>query len=105
MKSPTTATAKALNQYRWQIAMRVLAAMLGGYVLANAASILLSFIVPMTRSDAVMTAMLVSFAIYTGAVLWVFAVRTLSKAWLGLIVPSLVLGSFALVLKLAGVAG
>lgn len=90
------------NHYRWEIAFRTLAAILGGYALANVSGILLSFLLPMPKSDAVMTGILLSFAIYTGAIMWVFAVRSVHKAWLGLTIPSLILGAIALVMKLSG---
>lgn len=92
------------NRYRWQIALRVAVAIVGGYTLANIVAILLSYLLPMSKSDAVMTGILLSFAIYTGAIMWVFAVRSVHKAWLGLVAPSLVLGALALILKFTGVA-
>lgn len=92
------------SHYRWQIAFRVFVAILGGYALANIAGILLSYLLPMPKSDAVMTGILLSFAIYTGAIMWVFAVQSLHKALLGLVVPSLLLGALALLLKFTGVA-
>lgn len=92
------------NRYRWQIALRVLIAISGGYALANITAILLSYLLPMPKSDAVMSGILLSFAIYAGAIMWVFAVRSVHKAWLGLVAPSLVLGALALVLKFTGVA-
>ena len=90
------------NRYRWEIAFRALAAIFGGYALANISGILLSFLLPMPKSDAVMTGILLSFALYTGAIMWVFAVRSVHKAWLGLAVPSLILGAIALAMKLSG---
>lgn len=92
------------NRYRWQIALRVAVAIIGGYALANIAAILLSYLLPMPKSDAVMTGILMSFAIYTGAIMWVFAVRSVKKAWLGLVAPSMVLGALALILKFTRVA-
>lgn len=92
------------NRYRWQIALRVLIAISGGYALANITAILLSYLLPMPKSDAVMSGILLSFAIYAGAIMWVFAVRSVHKAWLGLVAPSLVLGALVFALKLTGVA-
>ncbi|MEN0037673.1 MAG: DUF3649 domain-containing protein [Cellvibrio sp.] len=92
------------NRYRWQIAFRTLAAILGGYALANISAILLSYLLPMPKSDAVMTGILLSFAIYTCAIMWVFAVQSVHKAWLGLAIPSLVMGAAALLVKFTGVA-
>lgn len=92
------------RNYRWQTIFRAFLAILGGYALANIAAILLSYALPMPKSDAVMTGILLSFAIYTGAIMWVFAVQSLHKAWLGLVVPSLLLGALALLIKFTGVA-
>jgi len=92
------------NRYRWQIALRVAVAIVGGYALANITAILLSYLLPMSKSDAVMTGILLSFAIYTGAIMWVFAVRSVKKACMGLIAPSLIIGAVALLLKFTGVA-
>jgi hypothetical protein len=92
------------NRYRRQIALRVIVAIIGGYALANIIAILLSYLLPIPKSDAVMTGILLSFAIYAGAIMWVFAVRSVRKACVGLLAPSLVLGAVALLLKFAGVA-
>lgn len=84
--------ASKAQAYRWQVAARAAAAIFGGYALANIASIGIAQILPMPQKDAVMTALLLSFAIYTGAVLWVFAVRSVLNAWLGLLAPAVLLG-------------
>jgi len=41
------------------------------------------------KPQAVLTGMLASFAIYAGAVIWVFAVRSELKAWVGLLIVAL----------------
>jgi hypothetical protein len=45
----------------------------------------------MARAEAVVTGMMTSFLVYLVAVLWCFACRNAWQAWIGLIVPSLVL--------------
>lgn len=89
---------------RRAVAARVLVAILLGYALANAVGILLAHILPMPRSDAVMTGLLVSFAVYAAAVLWVFSVRSLHTAWIGLALPTLILAVVGAVLTYSGVA-
>jgi len=74
--------------YRLGVASRSVAAIVGGYVLAALATMLLSVSLPMARAEAVMTATLLSFAIYTCAVMWVFATRSALRAWLGLLIPA-----------------
>jgi uncharacterized SAM-binding protein YcdF (DUF218 family) len=69
------------------VVSRIVAAIGGGYVLAALFSVAV-LALPMTRSQAVITGMLASFAIYTCAVIWVFAVRSAWRAWTGLAVAA-----------------
>ena len=64
---------------------RIVAALFGGYALAALSSVAV-LALPSSRPQAVLTGMLASFAIYAGAVIWVFAVRSALKAWVGLII-------------------
>jgi hypothetical protein len=81
--------------YRLAVTSRVLAAVLGGYVITALASVCLTLWVPMARAEAVVTGMMSSFVVYLLAVIWCFACRTAWRAWLGLIVPSLLLAAAA----------
>jgi len=63
---------------------RIVAALFGGYVLAALGSVAV-LALPMSKPQAVIAGQLASFTIYTGAVIWVFAVRSALKAWAGLI--------------------
>ena len=77
-----------------------MAAVLGGYALANALSVAIVAIVAfgfgdMARSDAVLLAMQISFVVYTGAVMWAFAARSACAAWAGLGLPALLAGLVA----------
>jgi hypothetical protein len=79
-------------RYRSAVAARVLLAAFGGYGVAALATAFLSLTLPMVRSEAVATATLLSFAILAGAVVWVFAARSLTRAAIGLGVPGALLG-------------
>lgn len=81
--------------YRLAVTSRVLAAVVGGYVVAALASISLSLWLPMARAEAVVTGMMTSFLAYLVAVLWCFACRSAWQAWLGMLVPSVVLGAIS----------
>ncbi|VVO10848.1 DUF3649 domain-containing protein [Pseudomonas fluorescens] len=81
--------------YRLAVTSRVLAAVLGGYLVAALASVSLSLWLPMARAEAVVIGMMTSFLAYLVAVLWCFACRSAWQAWLGLIVPSLVLAALS----------
>jgi ABC-type polysaccharide/polyol phosphate export permease len=75
---------------------RIAAALFGGYALAALASVAtLAF--PIARPQAVLTGMMLSFLIYAGAVIWVFAVRSAARAWTGLVVAAvpLLLAAFS----------
>jgi hypothetical protein len=75
--------------YRMGVASRAIAAIVGGYALSALFATFCAIYYPSTRAEAAIFGMLASFAVYTGAVMWVFAVRTASRAWLGLILPSI----------------
>lgn len=70
---------------------RIVAALFGGYALAALASVA-AVALPVSPSEAVLTGMLASFAVYATAVVWVFAVRSAWRAWAGLLVAALPLG-------------
>lgn len=77
--------------YRWAVASRVVAAVFGGYALAALSSVCVAWLLPMARGEAVVSGMMLSFLVYLVAVLWCFACRSVSRAWLGLAMPGLAL--------------
>lgn len=83
---------------------RVVAAIGGGYLLASLMSIVVARVVPLPHASAVMTGMLLSFLFYACAALWVFAARSARAAWLGLIVPAVLLSLLAWMLGPAPMA-
>jgi hypothetical protein len=72
-------------RYRWMVTSRVLAAVVGGYALTSAATVLFALIWPLPRAEAVAASTLLSFALYASVIVWIFAVRRLRTVWLGLI--------------------
>jgi hypothetical protein len=78
--------------YRLAVTSRILAALFGGYLVAALTSVCVSQWMPMARADAVVTGMLLSFLSYLVAVLWCFACRTAWQAWIGVLLPSALLG-------------
>lgn len=71
-------------RYRLSVFSRAVAATVGGYGFTTALSVLVSRMVPMSRSEGVTTALLLSFVIYACAVMWAFSARTALRAWGGL---------------------
>ncbi|NMG65087.1 DUF3649 domain-containing protein [Azoarcus indigens] len=86
---------------RLAIFSRVSAAVFGGYLLTSACIVFLSYIIPIRTAEAVLTATLLSFALYTGAVIWVFAAPTAGRAWAGMLLPTVALGLASLGFYLA----
>ena len=66
------------------IGNRCLAATFGGYLLSAVATILFAQILPLSQVDRVLTAMMLSFTVYTCAVIWVFSVKSTLRYWLDL---------------------
>lgn len=95
--SKTTTLAAA---YRWSVASRVAAATLGGYGLASAATVLLALLWPVPRAQGVLWATMLSFAVYTVAVIWVFCTRSATRAWVGMAVGTAVCAGLAWLLIL-----
>ncbi|MGE1173935.1 DUF3649 domain-containing protein [Pseudomonas sp. BW7P1] len=81
--------------YRLAVTSRLLAAVFGGYLLAALASLTLALWLPLNRTEAVVTGMTVSFLVYLVAVLWCFACRSAWAAWVGLLVPSVILATIS----------
>lgn len=85
---------------RLGVLARVLAAALGGYALASLASVALALVYRAPREEAVLAACVPAFLLFAGAVLWAFAARSAWRAWLGVGVPTLILGALVWWLKL-----
>ncbi|NMX94422.1 MULTISPECIES: DUF3649 domain-containing protein [unclassified Pseudomonas] len=81
--------------YRLGVTSRLLAAVVGGYGLASLASVCMTFWLPLSRADAVVSGMLSSFVFYLLAVIWCFACRSASRAWFGVLVPCAILATLA----------
>ncbi|HEY0892055.1 MAG TPA: DUF3649 domain-containing protein [Cellvibrio sp.] len=81
-----------LRRYRWQVFGRIVLATLGGYAFTLLLGILLTYSLPVSKSSAVMTANLLSFAIYTSVVIWVFSARSLRSIAINLGASIVLLG-------------
>ncbi len=87
--------ARSTSPLLLDVLSRSLAALLGGYALSVALPVLVGLLLPVERGPATMTALLLSFLVYTGAFLWAFGVRSHWRAWSGLLFPALLCGGFA----------
>lgn len=77
------------------ILSRVVAAVLGGYGFATVMSIWLARTLPVRPASALVTALLASFLLFAIAAIWAFAARTATRAWVGLVLPTVLFGAWA----------
>ncbi|HYG07584.1 MAG TPA: DUF3649 domain-containing protein [Stenotrophomonas sp.] len=95
------ATAASWSKRPWLgVLSRSCAAIFGGYALASAASVLLAMALR-TPSQAVLTGMMVGILVCACAALWAFAAATAWRAWLGIVVPTLLMFALAALLRQA----
>ncbi|WP_404809813.1 DUF3649 domain-containing protein [Methylobacillus caricis] len=91
-------------RYRLAVASRIAAAVVAGYALASAVSILFALLLPVPRAEAVLASTMLSFAVYAGIVIWVFHARSATRAWIGLLVPLAVISLACWLLMPGGAA-
>lgn len=77
-------------QRRFAVASRAVAAIGGGYVLANTLAIFLVRMLPLPPPAVLMSSVLLTFAFYACAAIWAFAARSALRAWAGISIPVLV---------------
>ena len=74
---------------------RSLAAIFGGYALAASTGAFLAVALPIARSQAVLTGMLLAILVAACAALWAFATRSALRAWVGILAPALLMAAVA----------
>lgn len=92
--SKTLTTADRLSVFS-----RIAAAALGGYALTSAATVLLALIWPAPKAQAVLWGTMLSFAVYTTAVIWAFTTRSATRAWVGMLGSAAVCAGLAWLLQ------
>ncbi|MPY88024.1 MAG: DUF3649 domain-containing protein [Luteitalea sp.] len=70
---------------RGPLVSRIIAALVGGYVLAALTS-MAALALPFSTVEAVLVGTQASFLVYALAAIWVFAARSARLAWLGLLI-------------------
>lgn len=83
------------TETRGAIALRVLAAAMGGYALSTAVAVFCAVALPEPRAEAVTAGILASFVVMPGAIMWAFAAASPMRAWLGVLVPAALLAAGA----------
>ena len=80
------------------VLMRSLSAIVGGYALANGGAIVIAHCLPLAPAEAVLVALMLSFALFAAAVLWVFAAPSAVRGCLQVWAAALLLASAAYLL-------
>lgn len=70
--------------YRWSVASRFIAAALGGYVIVSLMQLAAAALLPSQYYLALLLTSQTGYLYYTGIIIWCFAARTATRAWLGL---------------------
>lgn len=65
----------------WDVTARTLLAIVGSYAVTALLTASLSLAFPMPKAQAVLTAMLLSFALYAALAIWAFCAKTAVRAW------------------------
>lgn len=89
-------------QRRLSLASRSLAAIVGGYAFAHAATAFLTLALPFGRNDRVVTATLLAFVVWCAAAIYAFAAAKAWRVWAILLVGgALLYGTAAIFPELA----
>lgn len=83
----------------WHLASLIGAALFGGYALATAAGIFIAAVLPIPSGPAALTGNLLSFMVYTGAIIWAFSMQKPARAWLFFLLASALLTCIGLALQ------
>lgn len=88
-----SSNAAVTTEYRLSVLSRVIAASVGGYVSVNIANLAWTLLLPVERYKALLFSMQSGFVVWTLLILWIFAARTATRAWLGLLLFTLPLAA------------
>jgi hypothetical protein len=75
--------------YRWSVLSRCIAAAAGGYIVVGLLQLAMTALLPWENYKALLFASQTGYLHYTGIIIWCFAARTATRAWLGLALVSL----------------
>src|SRR4051812_2994432 len=91
--------------YRWSVASRIAAAVVGGYAFTSLLTIAVSVMLPrfgLDRAQTLFAATTGSFFVYAAAIMAAFHARTATRAWIGMLLFSMAPAIVAAVLKIQG---
>lgn len=86
-------------RYRWMVFSRILAAAMGGFLIANLSVPLVTALFPGRGILATYSGMLFSYVVWLIVILWVFSASSATRAWIGAAGTALALSVLALLSK------
>ena len=93
-------TARQLTSaYRLAVASRAAAALFGGYVIGALSAVVIAAMLPVAKADAVLFGTMAGFLISGGVAIWVFAVGSATKAWMGVVATAVAMSAAYFVLR------
>lgn len=91
MRKPRSKSRAAGWRHRLAVASRACAALFGGYFFVHATTAFLTLVLPFARAERVITASLLSFAVWCAVAVYVFSARSAWRAWWAPVLASVVL--------------
>lgn len=92
---------KSLINYRLMIFFRFILAIFGGYFFSAITAMLIGafFISEPNKANAVLMGTMLAFVLHCAVFIWVFMVKSTLKAWLGVLVPTVIFYVVYLLMK------
>jgi len=97
--SAISSSARTPVRHRLSVAARAIAAIFGGYALASLVSALLALTLPHPREEAILAGNLLALVVYPVVAVWVFLAKSARRAWMGLLVPGIVMAFAVWILR------
>lgn len=72
--------------YRWSVVSRIVAAALGGYLIVSLLHMAFIVVLPAELHQSLLFASQTGYLYWTGLIIWCFATRSATRAWVGLAV-------------------
>jgi len=98
MTTKSRRTTTEQPHYRLLVLSRIIAAVVGGYAFSTVMILVMTYLLPLSQKDALMLSTMLSYIIYLLAIIWVFAVKTVRTAWIGISAATGLLGALAYLL-------
>ena len=70
--------------YRWSVVSRIIAAAVGGYAVVTLLHLAFVALLPSELHQSLLFASQTGYLYWTGLIIWCFAVRSATRAWVGL---------------------